>query len=155
MNVAVISDDTFDEAYLKKYIEQNGRYTVGCIIPYVETAQVYLQKQKYDVIVIDYYNKSITAQEINAIADSSPNAIIVLLAEVDNKEEMNLLKTLQAEYLTIYNLKNQSTEKDFVEHLDAIFEAKNTEAHPLIAKLLWGTVILIIILGSLSSFFAK
>lgn len=155
MNVAVITDNTFNKAYLKKYIEQNGKYTVDCIFPNSEIAQVYLRKSEFDVIIIDYYNKSISTYEISTIADSSPNAVIVLLADVDDKEEMSLLKSLRAEYLTIYNLKNPPSESDFVEHLDAMFEAKTEEANPLIAKFLWGIVILIIVLGSLCSFFAK
>ncbi|MBD5401419.1 hypothetical protein HDR58_01275 [bacterium] len=152
MKVAVISDDTFDKESLKKYIEFDDKYTLGCVVKDIALAHSYLNGFGYDVIVVDYYNKKFGIEEIIGLGNEYSGALLVLLADVDESEELELLKNLEVEFATIYNLKEAKSEKDFVEHLDAMFDVMNKPETHIGNILLW-LVALIIVFGTLYAVF--
>lgn len=125
MNIAVISNGTFNEEHYKEYFNSCDDTKLCCVC----SVDNELPQGHYDVIAVDYYNENFSPAKLNYLSEQHPESIIMILSDVDfendnfEKEE-KILKRFSVEYSTCYNIKD-SNAKDFYDFAKIMIETKN------------------------------
>lgn len=156
MNIAVISNGTFNEEYYKEYFNSCDDTKLCCVCLVDDE----LPEGDYDVIAVDYYNENFSPAKLNYLSEQHPESIIMVLSDVDfendnfEKEE-KILKKFSVEYSTCYNIKD-SNAKDFYNFAQEMINIKNeceTEAPYSISVILSVVAIVALILLGILHYF--
>lgn len=121
MNIAVISDGTFDEEFYKNFLEQGGN-SLACIID----KNSELPEGEYDAILLDFYNEGLNVSKIRKLSDKYPEALFGILADIDDnpesEKEVGLIKKFEVAFAFCFNVKT-SEPKDLTDFINIMKDA--------------------------------
>ncbi|MDE6138891.1 MAG: hypothetical protein K2F57_05420, partial [Candidatus Gastranaerophilales bacterium] len=122
MNIAVISDGTFDEEFYKNFLEQGGN-SLACIID----KNSELPEGEYDAILLDFYNEGLNVSKIRKLSDKYPEALFGILADIDDnpesEKEVGLIKKFEVEFAFCFNVKT-SEPKELTDFINIMKDVK-------------------------------
>ena len=125
MNIAIISNGTFNEEHYKEYFNSCDDTKLCCVCSVDDE----LPEGHYDVIAVDYYNENLSPDKLNYLSEQHPESVIIILVDIDFENdnfenEEKILKKFKIDFATCYNIKIYDA-KSFYDFAKTMIETKN------------------------------